>query len=252
MRDKPKRVADWLPAIDAVLSIADHVGGEKSAQDLIANWIGEGKLPTRVGALERFPNDTGNWGDDDLPPSEALRMRFVKPTLPGMLRYRFELNEAFWNQSLDWEADYACWDWDRGDFVVGYRQSADDPDKATYWLAKHVNVKRRPLETLTRLWIGSQPSPELPSDRTPAPKRAGRHEDPRRADWTGELVLMVRENAIPHLITANELIERIENRLIIKGIWDGPGAGSVKAFDRTTVYKSAQRVIEVLNGPQVI
>lgn len=152
------RLANWLSASDAVRSIADQVAGERSAQDLISSWIGEGKLPTRARALERFPSGPANWGDDNLPEAEARRLGFVKPNLPGMLRHCIELTDKFWSESRNWETDYSLWDWDRGDFVVGYRQLEDDPNEASYWLAKHVIIKARPLQTLFRLWQGAQPS----------------------------------------------------------------------------------------------
>lgn len=237
---------EWIHVSAAVRDIASSVGGDKAAQDLIAEWISDGRLSTRLQAIECFPYKSEMSGDLSLTKNEAVQRGFVKVD-PFRTRLRLEITNRFWAESRDWDSDYAQWNWDRGDFIVGFHFENGE-DEPTYWLARNVYVMGRWLKTLVAIWQDSQEEHSTPitMPQEAKRKRSGRHEDTRRADWTGELVSMALARDIPDNLTANELIIRIEDRLIQKKVWGG--SHGPQPMDRTTVYRSAQKAIEAVKA----
>ncbi len=235
-----KRNSEWIGAGDAALRIAGRVGGEKAAQDVIAGWIGDGKLPTRASAIESFPSIFENQGDDDLSKIDAIKRGFAKYDSSTIVHGAFEITDRFWGESRQWADDYAHWNWDKGNFVVGY-QFAQDASEPTYWMARRVQIKTRALDFLMAVWDGENQVQAPPPASLPVPvaKRKGRKVDPRRDDWTGQVVLMALKGQIRPSMKANELIEEVARQLTVIGVW----GDEIDALDRSTVYGSAEKVL---------
>lgn len=238
-----RRPPEWLRVLEAVDRLAIQAGGEKKAQDLIAAWIVEGKVPTRARAIEKLPSLFEHGGDDSLTKVEAVKRGFAKVDFSGLRSGPLELTERFWAQYAEWETDYAHWDWERGNLVVGY-QFHDEADEPSFWLARGVAIKARPLLSQFEIWLAGQDQPSTLLEEElslPRPVRTKSHKgDPRRDQWTGQVVLMALRRQITPKMTANELILEVERQLISRGIW----GSQVESLDRTTVYASAQEVIK--------
>lgn len=257
MVSETKSASKWITAVDAVHLLSPTLGGDKKAKKAIlerlydnsikstAWWLGYGidigSTHNSSPVLQTFDSE-----DDfvELSASE-LRELMKRKTQPNISSTRAGdhlvqhleqgpiLGGLLWSNIA--EADLERCNWSTGFFIATGRGK----EQMAFFGKSGNNVKHPKRLFALGVQFEEDDVLKIIGDSVPdRPKRRARKKSADWEDWIAELVLLEHEGGITVTATADSIIKIIAARLSERGI---------ETLDRSTTFKPAKRVLEVLH-----